>query len=60
MGPHISQNEKLEVMSKFMVQLMWSGYDQKYRYDIISGAIKRHREFLDKASKGEIRFYRNK
>ena len=37
-----------------------SGYDEGYRYDIIKGAIERHRTIIDQARDGQIMFYRNR
>ena len=51
---------KAQHLSKFSNMMKISGYDSSFRFDIINGAIKRHREFLDKAGRGEIKFYRNR
>ena len=39
MGIGISQDEKNDVISKFMCSLKWSGYDHKFRYTLLRGIL---------------------
>ena len=47
-------------MSEFSNTMRISGYSETYRFDILKGAVIKHRQMLEQASEGEITLYRNK
>ena len=58
--PDLGWHCKAKHLSEFSNTMRISGYSENYRFDILKGAVKRHREMLDLAQKGEITLYRNR
>ena len=57
MGPGVTNGEKNEVMSKYMNMLRVSGYDEKYRFQMLQCIINRQKEIEREIREGvRIRF----
>ena len=59
MGPGISSDERDLVMSRFMYSLMISGYDNKYRVELLRGILKKQLDIDTQAREGKRIKYRS-
>ena len=53
-SPNLPWAEKAKVLSSFSNMLYISGYSEKYRFNIIKGAILRHKEIIKKSKRKRI------
>ena len=44
LDPLATDVEKQEILSQFMAKLLWSGYDHKFRHQLLEGILKRSDE----------------
>ena len=58
--PDIDWKVKVNHLNSFSNMMKVSGYDAKYRYETIKGAVERHREMLRLAETGEINLFRTR
>ena len=58
--PDVEWKVKAKHMSEFSNMMRISGYEEGYRFNIIKGAIERHRHILDQAREGKIDLYRSR
>ena len=52
--------EKQEILSQFMAKLLWSGYDHKFRHQLLEGILKRANEIEKEISDGDRVRYRSR
>ena len=58
MSPNLPSSEKCEVMSKFMHTLLISGYDERYRSELLKGIMARIGQVEDDILAGKRIRYR--
>ena len=56
-SPNTTWEEKAEGLTEFSNSMRISGYSENYRYQLLSGVIKRHRDILELVSEGKFIMY---
>ena len=56
----LDKSETERVLSKYMYQLMISGYNKKFRLEVLQGALKRRQQLDNLINKGRIQRYRSR
>ena len=60
LDPQTPAIERETILSQFMAKLLWSGYDQKFRHQLLEGILKRSEEIEKEISTGDRIRYRSR
>ena len=55
----VSEEEKCQILSEYMNTLRVSGYDERYRYQILKGVLERQKQMQDEVAQGNRAKYRS-